>query len=365
MKTILSEQMLATVAQATNYSVLKETAISSIQQLAENCPDIYQVCGPISTGGKNDVQLNLAMFDEAITCLIDLGICVFDQTPYEQPMQRIKEIRQANVDRYDTTLLTDFYQPIFQDGHIKTLIFLPGWRDSVGSCWEFMQAHIFGMRVLAFNDNWLTTYQSGERDIAQLSDAVDDKIEDIMKRYFDIHPTKKIALIMAIAENGVVGNSDPEKKAIPWLGQLRTDMNYFKTQTIGDNQNAVAMGRVTWNTIPSKYRPFKGRYNMVISRSHQNTLSEEGVFQANSVESVLQHFASSPHKTLWITGGPQIYDLFMPYAHELHITRVHADIDGEVVYEPSLDEWHLFSQCPQKADDHNIYPFTFYVYDRQ
>jgi Dihydrofolate reductase len=56
--------------------------------------------------------------------------------------------------------------------------------------------------------------------------------------------------------------------SMPW--HLPTDMAYFKSLTLGPAgqkaANAVIMGRKTWESIPAKFRPLKGRYNVVISR---------------------------------------------------------------------------------------------------
>lgn len=64
-------------------------------------------------------------------------------------------------------------------------------------------------------------------------------------------------------ERGIGFNKD-----MPW--KLPTDMAYFKRLTSGvvehGNQNAVIMGRATWDSIPEKFRPLKGRVNIVISR---------------------------------------------------------------------------------------------------
>jgi dihydrofolate reductase len=56
--------------------------------------------------------------------------------------------------------------------------------------------------------------------------------------------------------------------ALPW--RLPGDMAYFKKATIGTTaagrQNAVIMGRVTWESIPAKFRPLPDRLNVIITR---------------------------------------------------------------------------------------------------
>jgi hypothetical protein len=55
---------------------------------------------------------------------------------------------------------------------------------------------------------------------------------------------------------------------MPW--KLPKDMAYFKHLTTSvkaaGKHNAVVMGRTTWESIPAKFRPLKGRMNIVISR---------------------------------------------------------------------------------------------------
>jgi dihydrofolate reductase len=56
---------------------------------------------------------------------------------------------------------------------------------------------------------------------------------------------------------------------MPW--RLRADMAYFKQVTRSTHdplkRNAVIMGRKTWESIPSKFRPLDDRLNVVISRN--------------------------------------------------------------------------------------------------
>ena len=64
-----------------------------------------------------------------------------------------------------------------------------------------------------------------------------------------------ITLVLAMAENGVIGN----KGAIPW--RIADDMKRFKALTVG---KAVVMGRKTWDSLPRK--PLVDRTNIVVTR---------------------------------------------------------------------------------------------------
>ncbi len=61
--------------------------------------------------------------------------------------------------------------------------------------------------------------------------------------------------------------------SMPW--KLPGDMAYFKeiTSKTADSskQNAVIMGRKTWESIPPKFRPLPGRINVVLTRGAAGT----------------------------------------------------------------------------------------------
>lgn len=81
----------------------------------------------------------------------------------------------------------------------------------------------------------------------------------------------QFALIVAATEElgiGLLSN-------LPW--RIPKDMAFFKhvtshvpkafQQQQPNVQNAVIMGRVTWESIPPKFRPLDNRYNIVVSRN--------------------------------------------------------------------------------------------------
>ena len=50
---------------------------------------------------------------------------------------------------------------------------------------------------------------------------------------------------------------------LPW--QLSADLKKFKELTIGNGNNAVIMGRNTWASLPSRYKPLPKRENIVLT----------------------------------------------------------------------------------------------------
>jgi len=94
-----------------------------------------QVCGPITTGGFGNVSDNLKVFERTILQLVDQDKALFNQVPFEKPMQKVRELYGIGL-KTDMQLLEDFYLPIFDSGIIDTLYFINGWESSRGSRWE-------------------------------------------------------------------------------------------------------------------------------------------------------------------------------------------------------------------------------------
>ena len=134
-------------------------------------------------------------------------------------------------------------------------------------------------------------------------------------------------LIYAQARNHVIG----VKGALPW--HLPEDLAHFKQTTMGQ---PVIMGRVTWESIPEKFRPLPGRTNVVVSR--QPHLVAPGAKVVSSLQAGLQLF--SDDEVVWLIGGAQLYAEAMPLAAQLVITEIDADFEGDA-YAPPLNplEW--------------------------
>lgn len=166
----------------------------------------------------------------------------------------------------------------------------------------------------------------------------------------------KLSVIVAVAENGVVGRNN----ALPWY--LPEDLQYFKRTTLG---KPIVMGRRTFESIG---RPLPGRTNIVISANPK--YSVEGVSVVSSLEQALELAEEvaliDGTEELMVIGGATVYAAAIPQADRLYVTEVHASVKGDA-YLPDID-WERWRECGRehhKAVDPNPYDFSFVVYDRR
>jgi len=168
-------------------------------------------------------------------------------------------------------------------------------------------------------------------------------------------PSLKLSVIVAVAENGVVGNNN----ALPW--HISADLKYFKQTTLG---KPVVMGRKTFESIG---RPLPGRTNIVISS--RRDYAADGVTVVNSLQRALDYAAEvaliDGTDELMVIGGATIYGAAIPLADRLYVTEVHASVTGDA-YLRDIDWscWREISRERQEAVAPNPYDFSFVVYER-
>lgn len=166
----------------------------------------------------------------------------------------------------------------------------------------------------------------------------------------------KLAIIVAAAKNGVIGNNNQ----LPW--HLPQDLKYFKSVTLG---KPVIMGRKTYESIG---RPLPGRTNIVVTRS-ADWSAADGVVIVNSLEQALDEArkaitASATSVTeAMIIGGAEIYRSALPLVDRVYLTQVDIEIDGDAFFPALPDaEWQLTSTIP--GDQQATLAHHFLVYER-
>ncbi len=157
-----------------------------------------------------------------------------------------------------------------------------------------------------------------------------------------------ISIIVAASTNNVIG----VQGELPW--RLPDDLRRFKQLTMG---KPIVMGRRTFESIG---RPLPGRQNIVITR--QRGFEADGCDVVASPAAALA--AASGAAEIMIIGGGQIYELFLPKASRLYLTRVHVIIDGDAWFPDIGEDWQLVASEAFAASEANDYAFDFRTYER-
>ena len=106
---------------------------------------------------------------------------------------------------------------------------------------------------------------------------------------------------------------------------MRHFMKVTSETQSADTQNAVLMGRKTWESIPPKFRPLKDRINVVLTRSGTDHSYPEGVVVASSLKDACDKLENEKVGELFVIGGSQVYDeaLKAGYVNKVICTNVY------------------------------------------
>jgi dihydrofolate reductase len=159
----------------------------------------------------------------------------------------------------------------------------------------------------------------------------------------------KLSLIVAVSDNGIIGSGG----SLPW--RLSSDLKRFKNLTMGHH---LIVGRKTYESIG---KPLPGRHMIVLSRDR--SYQPSGVEIAHDLGDAIQ--LCQEDDEAFVGGGATVYELAMPRADRLYLTRVHAEVEGDVRFPPWHEElWVLRSRAQHPSDERNQYPHSFCVYER-
>lgn len=158
-----------------------------------------------------------------------------------------------------------------------------------------------------------------------------------------------------MAENRVIGRNN----SLPW--HLSEDLKYFKATTMG---HCIIMGRKTWESIG---RPLPGRTSIVVSKNSE--YEAEGARVVNSLEEAMNLAESIAEidgtEEAFVIGGAGLYAAALPRAQRFHLTRVHAEVEGDT-YLQEFDEgqWREVKRIDFDHNEANPYDYSICVLER-
>lgn len=180
---------------------------------------------------------------------------------------------------------------------------------------------------------------------------------------------KRVNSIVAVSlNNGIGKNGD-----LPW--RLPKEMKYFaKITSMTANpamQNAIVMGRKTWQSIPEKRRPLANRLNVVLSKTlkpDDEAKAPHHVF--GDLLEAIDFLNKQPQiESIFVIGGEQVYRSILKrnLCDRVYLTRILKEFDCDAYY-PSLDT-NAFSlvqtdEVPVGVQEENGLQYEYLVYER-
>lgn len=161
----------------------------------------------------------------------------------------------------------------------------------------------------------------------------------------------KIVLVVAAAENNAIGKNNQ------LLWKLPDDLRFFKNITWA---MPVIMGRKTFESFG---KALPGRTNIVITR--QKDWRAEGAIPVNSWKEALEQAALADTKEIMVAGGAEIYNMALPFADIIYLTRVEASFEADA-YFPAIDpaQFNLASSSAHPVDAKHAVAFRFEKWER-
>ena len=194
------------------------------------------------------------------------------------------------------------------------------------------------------------------------------------------------SLIVAVTEDWGIGRQGN----LPWHPKrIPSDMTFFKHLTCnvkefkfessqfvtgGDQENAVIMGRLTWESIPARFRPLPGRHNIVLSSKKS---SNNEVMLKESLQEALDWCRINGIGTVYAIGGARVYEeaLKHPGLKSAFVTKISGDFRSDVSFPREILFEHFAEhditenvKALLKGLDPNIFldeGIKFYIYKRK
>ena len=177
---------------------------------------------------------------------------------------------------------------------------------------------------------------------------------------------KNFSLILAVDDKNWLWKDGDLAWRIP------EDMKYFKqitTTTYCENsENAVVMGRKTWDSIPEKFRPLPGRMNCILSSSGTKKWEKiaDHTYKFDSLHACMKFVSKRKEiEHIFIIWGSQLYNSVLdhPKLQRIYLTQVSWDYECDVFFDGIPENFKLVSKSQDKI--HKWAEYTFLVYKKK
>lgn len=160
-----------------------------------------------------------------------------------------------------------------------------------------------------------------------------------------------ITIIAAVDQRGGIGKNN----RLPW--HLSDDLKNFRRLTMGHH---VLLGSKTYESSQGK---MPGRKLIVLSRDAAFQPADAQVVRF--LDQGIELARAAGEKELFVIGGAQVYDLAMPMAQRMVLTRVETDALCDVFFpEYDMRAWKLIEGKRFAAGEKNDWGFEILTLEK-
>lgn len=174
-----------------------------------------------------------------------------------------------------------------------------------------------------------------------------------------MQPSKqmKYFMIVAMCDSRGIGHTNN----IPW--HSKKDLRYFSKLTRRKSNNAIIMGRNTWNSLPKK--PLDKRLNIILTRNiTSDDKDTENIKFVTSLTEVNNECVKRDIDEAWVIGGEKIYTEYLnqkTYCLEsIYVTKFNFEFECDVFFPDVLDKYESF--IIESIEENNI-KIDFMIYN--
>ena len=164
-----------------------------------------------------------------------------------------------------------------------------------------------------------------------------------------------ISIYVAMSKNRVIGRNNE----LPW--RISADLKRLSQTTRG---HKVIMGRKTHESILNRLgKTLPERETIIITRQKDYSAPEECII-VGSIKEAINLVA--PSEEAFVFGGAEVYNLALPLANKLYLTKVEAKVEGDAYFpEINQNDWERISNESHQKDEKNEFDYNFEIYERR
>lgn len=155
-----------------------------------------------------------------------------------------------------------------------------------------------------------------------------------------------LSIIVAMAKNNIIGKDNQ----LIW--HLPEDLKRFKRLTTG---HTIIMGRKTFESLG---RVLPNRKHVILCNDMKMKIENENVKILEDISMVENYIKSE--EEYFVIGGATIYQLLMPYANKLYLTRIDEEFEGDVYFpEIKEEEWEEIAREKGIKNEKNPFDYEY------